>query len=69
LSSIAHKQYTIARTDCQFDFEVCNKWEIRSYPFVLFFKNNMIFKYIGNLSIDTTLEYLSSDNFKSTKYA
>ena len=69
LSSIAYKQYTIARTDCQFDFEVCDKWEITSYPFVLFFKNNMIFKYTGSLSIETTLKYLSVDNYKSSEYA
>ena len=69
LSSIAYKQYTIARTDCQFDYEVCNKWEITSYPFVLFFKNNMIFKYTGSLSIETTMKYLSLENYKSAEYA
>ena len=69
MSTIAHKQYTIARTDCNFDHEVCRKFEIQAYPFTLFFKDNMIFKYTGGLDIDTLLKYLSADNYKSPDFS
>jgi hypothetical protein len=65
LSDIARKQFTIARTDCHFDHDVCEMFQIESYPFVLFFRNNVIYRYTGGLKLDDLLEYLSADNFKN----
>ncbi len=44
-------------------------FRIESYPFVLFFKNNAIYRYTGGLSIVTLLEYLSDENYKSAEKA
>ena len=69
LSTIAHKQFTVARTDCHFDHDVCEMFRIDSYPFLLFFKDNFIYRYQGGLSSEALLTYLSGDNFKDTKLA
>ena len=69
LSRIAHKQFNIARTDCHFDYDVCEMFRIESYPFILFFKGKTIYRYTGGLSTETLLEYLSGDNYKDPKFA
>jgi len=44
-------------------------FSIESYPFVLFFKDNVIYRYLGGLDTEALLKYLSGDNFKDTKLA
>ena len=48
-----------------FDRDVCAMFNIRKFPFVLFFKENKIYKYEGGLALTDLLEYLSADNFKN----
>jgi thioredoxin-related protein len=41
-------------------------FRIESYPFVLFFKGNIIYRYTGSLKLEDLLKYLSGDNYKNT---
>ena len=63
LSQIAHKQFTIARTDCHFDHDVCRTFLIDRFPFILYFNNNKIYRYSGALDTPALLKYLSADNY------
>jgi len=69
LSILTHKQFIIGRTDCHFDHDVCEMFRIESYPFILFFKGNMIYRYTGALTTEALLKYLSGDNYKNTTLA
>ncbi|CDW76595.1 protein disulfide isomerase [Stylonychia lemnae] len=67
LSKVTSKQYKIARTDCQFDSQVCPKFQIDQFPFLLLFKNNKIYKYKGGLEFNELLNFLSADNYKEAE--
>ncbi len=67
LSKTSSKQFKISRTDCHFDREVCEIFRVDKFPFVLFFKNNKIYRYKGSLELNETLNYLSGDNFMESE--
>ena len=69
LAAITNKQFTVGRTDCHFDHDVCEMFRIESYPFILYFKDNTIYRYNGGLSTEALLKYLSVENFKDPKLA
>jgi hypothetical protein len=44
-------------------------FRIESYPFILYFKDNTIYRYNGGLTTEALLKYLSVENFKDPKLA
>ena len=40
---------------------------VDKFPFVLFFKDNKIYRYEGNLDVSSLLEFLSADNYLEAK--
>ena len=67
LSKTSSKQFKISRTDCHFDRDVCEMFRVDKFPFVLFFKNNKIYRYKGSLELNETLNFLSGDNFMESE--
>lgn len=39
-------------------------FDIEQLPFILYFKENKIYRYEGSLKLNDLLHYLSADNFK-----
>lgn len=69
LSQIVQKQFTIAHTDCHFDNEVCQAFRLDNFPFILFFKDDKIYRYTGRLEIEHLLKYLSADNYLNSPHS
>ena len=69
LSTIANRQFSIGRTDCHFDHDVCVMFRVDGFPFILYFAENKVFKYSseGGLETKDFLEYLSADNFRESR--
>lgn len=71
LAAVAHKQFEIAISDCQFERRVCSMFEggqtRLEYPALLLFKEDKIWQYAGKrieFSKELFLDYLSGENFK-----
>jgi len=54
-------------TDCNFDRDVCDIFRPSEFPFILFVKENKIYRYKGSLAIEDLLKYLSADNYITDK--
>lgn len=40
---------------------------VDTFPFVIFFKDNKIYRYEGTLDLNSFLDFLSADNYKDSK--
>ena len=40
---------------------------VESFPFMLFFKDNKVYRYIGDIDFNSLLEFLSADNYLDAK--
>mmetsp|Transcript_29685 Transcript_29685/g.22039 ORF Transcript_29685/g.22039 Transcript_29685/m.22039 type:complete len:94 (-) Transcript_29685:368-649(-) len=63
LSTIVFRNFKIGRTDCHFERDVCDMFRVPRFPTVLFFKDNMIFSYNGEVDLQSLLNFLSGNNY------